>query len=122
MHPCLQKIFCELPNIHDPKIKEIATVILMREFDYIIREARESFAYYRINFEHPPIEEILHDKDTIRSLESKYDFSYSENLRRRVPYAEIIKILCHHTCDKLEWITKGIDEGFSNEWFEEMAR
>ena len=28
----------------------------------------------------------------------------------------------HNTCDKFEWITKGIVEGFSEEWFERMAR
>ena len=27
----------------------------------------------------------------------------------------------HHTCDKFEWITKGIDEGFSGDWFENTA-
>jgi hypothetical protein len=43
----------------------------MHEFDYIIWEARDIFSFYKINFEHPPIEEILHDKDTIRRLESK---------------------------------------------------
>ena len=31
-------------------------------------------------------------------------------------------ILYHNTCDKFEWITKGIDEGFGEEWFESMAR
>jgi hypothetical protein len=36
IHPILQKIFFELPNIHDPKVKKIATIILMHEFDYII--------------------------------------------------------------------------------------
>ena len=25
-------------------------------------------------------------------------------------------------CDNLDWITKGIDEGFTNDYFEEMAR
>ena len=28
----------------------------------------------------------------------------------------------HHACDKFEWVTKGIDEGFSEEWFEGVAR
>ena len=31
-------------------------------------------------------------------------------------------MLYHNTCDKFEWITKGIDEGFSNDWFESTAR
>jgi hypothetical protein len=59
----------------------------MHEFDYIIREARDIFSFYKIDFEHPPIEEILHDKDTIRRLESKDYFAYGENIRKRVPYA-----------------------------------
>jgi hypothetical protein len=115
IHPTLQKIFCELPNIHDPRAKKIATIILMHEFDYIIREVRDIFSFYKIDFEHPPIEEILHDKDSIRRLESKDYFAYGKNIRRRVPYAEIIKTMYHHACDKFEWVTKGIDEGFSGE-------
>ena len=62
IHPVLQKIFYELPNILHPKAKNIATIILMREFDFIIKEAREIFAFYNMNFEHPRIEEILYDK------------------------------------------------------------
>ena len=94
----------------------------MHEFDYIIKEARDIFSFNKIDFEHPPIEEILHDKDTIHRVEYKDYFAYGENIRRRVPYAEVIKTLYHNTCDKFEWITKGIDEGFSEEWFESMAR
>ena len=71
IHPTLQKIFYKLPNIHNPRAKKIATIILMHEFDYIIREASDIFSFYKIDFEHPAIEEILHDKDTIRRLESK---------------------------------------------------
>ena len=93
----------------------------MVEFDYIIWEARDIFAFYKIDLEHPPVEEILHDKDTIRRLESNGYFAYHENIRKRVPYA-LIKTLYHNTCDKFEWITKGVYEGFSEEWFESMAR
>jgi hypothetical protein len=28
----------------------------------------------------------------------------------------------HHAGDKFEWVTKGIDEGFSEEWFKGTAR
>jgi hypothetical protein len=55
-------------------------------------------------------------------LESKDYFAYGDNIRRRVPYTEIIKTLYHHACDKFEWVIKGIYEGFSEEWFEGMAR
>ena len=122
IHHVLQKMFFELPNIHNPKAKKIATIILMDEFDYIIREGRDIFAFNKIYFEHPPIVEILHDKDTMRRLESNDYHAYGENIRRKVPHAELIKALYNNTCDKLEWITKGIDEVFSEEWFENTAR
>ena len=38
-HPTLQRLFYELPVIKNPKAKKIATLILMNEFDYIVREA-----------------------------------------------------------------------------------
>ena len=37
IHPALQKVFYGLPNINHPIAKKIATIILMREFDYIIQ-------------------------------------------------------------------------------------
>ena len=75
IHPALQNIFYELPNVLHPKAKKIATIILMREFDFIIKEAREIFVFYNKNIEHPPVEEILHDKETLCSLESRdYQF------------------------------------------------
>ena len=55
-------------------------------------------------------------------MEFKDYFAYGENIRRRVPYAELIKTLYHNTCDKFGWITKGIDGGFSKEWFEGTTR
>ena len=122
IHLALQKIFCEVHNIHNPKAKKIATIILMHEFDYIIREARDSFAFYKIDSKHPQIEYMLHDKDNIHRLESNDYFAYGENIRKKVPYAKLIKTLYHHTCDKFEWITKRIDEGFSKEWCQSTTR
>lgn len=55
IHPALQKVFYELPNINHPISKKIATIILMREFDFIIQEARDIFAFYKKDDEHPPI-------------------------------------------------------------------
>jgi hypothetical protein len=122
IHPALQKMFYELPNIHHPKAKKIATTILMREFDFVIQEAREIFVFYNKDIEHPPIEEILHDKETLRSLESRDYQSYSENLRRRVPYSEITQTLYLENYDKFDWITRGIYVGFNDDWLEEMTR
>ena len=55
IHPALQKVFYELPNINHPVAKKIATIILMHEFDFIILEARDIFAFYKKDVEHPPI-------------------------------------------------------------------
>ena len=55
IHPALQNVFCELPNINHPIAKQIATIILMREFHFIIQEARDIFAFYKKDDEHPPI-------------------------------------------------------------------
>ena len=58
-HPALQNMFYELPNINHPIAKKIATIILMREFDFIIQEARYIFAFYKKYVEHPPITDSL---------------------------------------------------------------
>ena len=55
-----------------------------------MREAREIFAYYRINSECPPIEEILYDQEGIRRLKSTDYAAYNENLRKKVPPAILI--------------------------------
>ena len=102
IHPALQKVFYELPNINHRIAKKIATIILMREFDFIIQEARDIFAFYNKDVEHPPIEDILHDKETIGSLEARDYQSYSENLRRRVPYSEISQALYLDTYEEFD--------------------
>ena len=61
IHPALQKVFYELPNINHPIAKKIATIILLREFDFIIQEARDIFAFYKKVVEYPPIIDILYD-------------------------------------------------------------
>ena len=43
IHPTLQNMFYELSNINHPIAKKIATIILMREFDFIIQEDRDIF-------------------------------------------------------------------------------
>ena len=56
------KIFFELPDIKNPKAKKLATLVLMNEFDYIIREAREIFDFYGTNREKTVIDVILYDR------------------------------------------------------------
>ena len=46
--------------INNPKAKKIATLVLMNEFDHIVREAREIFDFYGMNRENPVIDEILY--------------------------------------------------------------
>src|SRR6266496_5405806 len=60
-HPTLQRFFFELPDIKNPRAKKLATLVLMNEFDYIIREAREIFDFYGMNHEKPLIDEILYN-------------------------------------------------------------
>jgi hypothetical protein len=83
MHPAIQRVFLELPNIHDPKIKRMATIFLVQEFGFIMKEAIEIFAYYGVNHECPPIKEILYDQDAIRKLKSMDYETYDENLRKK---------------------------------------
>ena len=62
-HPTLQRFFYELPAIKNPGAQKIATLVLMNEFDYIVREAREIFDFYGMNREKPVIDEILYNND-----------------------------------------------------------
>ena len=88
IYPALQKVLYELPNINDPKAKYV---------------------------EHTPIEEIIHDKETLHSLESSDYQSYSDNLRRRVPYSEIIQTLYLENYENFDWITRAIYVGFNDD-------
>ena len=122
LHPALQKVFYELPNINHLIAERIATIILMREFDFIIQEARDIFAFYKKDVEHPQIIDILHDKETMRRLESRDYQSYSENLRRRVRHSEISQSLYHEAFEEFDWITRGIYVGFNRDWLNNMMK
>ena len=122
LHPALQKVFYELPNINHPIAKNIATIILMCEFDFIIQEARDIFAFYKNDVEHPQIIDILHDKETMCSLESRDYQSYSENLRRRVSYSEISQALYLETYEEFDWITRGIYVGLNRDWLNKKMK
>ena len=64
-HPTLQRLFFKLPVIKNHKAKKLATLVLMNEFDYIIREARENFDFYGMNRENPVIDEIIYNSDYV---------------------------------------------------------
>ena len=49
-------------TINKPKAKKIATLVLMNEFDYIVREAREIFEFYNMSHEYPVTDEISYNE------------------------------------------------------------
>ena len=78
----MQRLFHELPIIKDPKAKKLATLVLMNEFDYIIREAREIFDFYGMDREKPVIDEILYNGDyALRHLLGDNKI-FDENLKK----------------------------------------
>ena len=70
MHPCIQRIFLEFSNIEHPSVKRAVTIFLAHEFRFIIREAKEIFAHYRVDAGRPPIEAILYDQEEFRRFQS----------------------------------------------------
>ena len=54
MHPCIQRIFLEFSNIEHSSVGRAATIFLAHEFRFIIREAKEIFAHYRVDTCRPP--------------------------------------------------------------------
>ena len=67
MHPCIQRIFLEFYNIEHSFVKR-ATIFLAHEFRFIIKEANEIFAHYRVDAGRPPIEAILFYQEHIMRL------------------------------------------------------
>jgi len=65
MHPCIQRIFLEFSNIQHSFVKRAATIFLAHEFRFVMKEASEIFAHYKINGVCPPIEEILFNQEEI---------------------------------------------------------
>ena len=90
-HPSLQRLFYELPVIKDPRAKNISTLILMQEFDYIVREAREIFEHNNLSCEHPVIDEILYNKEYMMRYVFKDNHTYDENTIKEVPLIHIIQ-------------------------------
>ena len=84
-HPCIQRIFLEFSNSERSSVKRAATIFLAHEFRFIIREAKEIFAHYRVDVGCPPIEAVLFDQDEIRRFQSSDYVAFSENFRKKVP-------------------------------------
>ena len=90
-HPTLQRLFVELPVIKNPKAKKLATLVLMNEFDYIIREAREIFDFYGMNLENPVLDEILYNSDYALRHFLGVNQIFNENLKKEVPILDVIQ-------------------------------
>ena len=65
MHPSIQRIFLEFSNIEYSSVKHAATIFSAHEFRFIIKEAKEIFAHYRVDGCRPPIEAILLDRKSV---------------------------------------------------------
>ena len=85
MQPCIQRIFLEFSNIEHSSVKLAVTIFLAHEFRFIIREAKEIFAHYRVDAGRPPIETILFDQEEIMRFQSLDYIAFNENLRKNVP-------------------------------------
>jgi hypothetical protein len=111
-HPTLQRLFYELHIIKDPKAKKLATHVLMNEFDYIVREAREIFDFYGMNHEKLVINEILYNSDfMLRHLLSNIQI-FDENLKKEIPVLDIIQQVFNDVNHHYSWIVAGNKRGY----------
>jgi hypothetical protein len=85
-HPTLQRLLYELPVIKNLKAKKIAALVLMNEFDHIVREAREISDLYGMSHKKLVIDEILYDHDyLLRVLFLTMSFLMRISKRRFLP-------------------------------------
>ena len=122
----MQRLFFELPVIKNPKAKKLATLVLMNEFDYIVREAGDFFYFYGMSREKPVIDEILYNSDYIlRHLFGNNNF-FDENLFEgrayQVEEIEKKKYIARHNdvekCEKWSVIDYEVTMSDDGEWFE----
>ena len=78
-------MFLEFSNIEHYSLKRAATIFLAHEFRFIIKEANEIFAHYRVDAGRPPIEAIVFYQEDIMHLRSLDHVAFNENLRKKVP-------------------------------------
>ena len=87
----------------------MATLVLMNEFDYIIREAREIFDFYGMN--QPVIDEILYYSDYALRHFLGENKIFDENLKKEVPVLEIIQQVFNNVNQHYSWIVAGKSKG-----------
>ena len=105
-------MFFELPDIKNPRAKKLATLVLINEFDYIMREAREIFDFYGMNHEKPVIDEILYNSDyALRHLFGDNNI-FDENLKKEVPVLDIIQQVFNNVNQHYSWIVAGNQRGY----------
>ena len=122
MHPAIQRLFLELPNVRDPKIKCMVTIFLVHEFGFIMKEVVEIFAYYGVNRECSPIKEVLYDQDVIRKLKSIDYEAYDENLRKKVPPHVLVDKFFDHINDKFAVGNVGLNYELEKQIFKHLYR
>ena len=99
----MRRLFFEVPVIKNPKAKKLATLVLINEFDYIIREAREIFDFYGTNREKPVIDEILYNDYVLRHL-LRDNKIFDENLKKEVPILDVIQQVFNNVNQHHSWI------------------
>ena len=113
-HPALQRLFYELLVIKNSKAKKLATLVLMNEFDYIIREAREIFDFYGMNHEKPMIDEIIYNSDyALRHLLGDNQI-FDDNLKKEVPVLDIIQQVFNNVNQHYSWIVAENQRGYDD--------
>ena len=108
----MQRLFYELPVIKNSKSKKLATLVLLNEFDHIVREAREIFDFYGMSREKLVIGEILYNSDyMLRHLLGNNQFFY-ENLKKEVPVLDMIQQVFNDVNQQYSWIVAGNQRGY----------
>ena len=103
-----------MPVIKKPKAKKLATLVLMNEFDYIIREAREIFDFYGMNREKLVIDKILYDSDyALRHLLGDNRI-FDDNLKKQVHVLDIIQQVFNDVNQHYSWIVAGNQKGYDD--------
>ena len=105
-------IVFELPDIKNPRAKKLSTLVLINEFYYIIREAREIFDLYGMNREKLVIDEILYNSDyELRHLLWDNQI-FDENLKKQVHILDMIQQVFNDVNQHNSWITARNQRGY----------
>ena len=90
----------------------------MNKFDYIVREAKEIFDHFDMNYECLMIDEILYNRYFMRRYISRYHHAFEENATKEVPNLHLIQHLFNSIIHQYSWIVKGNKSGFEEGCFD----